>query len=346
MSYTPATKTKEAIDASIYADQGAAFRKASQNLLPKMSDAYGGRSDAHRSHFGLSNCGHTCARALWYSWKWVKAKLFPARVLRLFNRGHLEEARFLAMLVSAKFEVYFETEEGGQFKLDDHNGHAGSAIDGIVVGIPDLPAGEAALTEMKTHAEKSFNEVVRKGVMESKFIHYVQMQVYMNKYELKWALYMAVNKNNDEIHLELVHYDPVVAERYLERSGLLIYSDKAPARLSDSPGWYECKFCEFTKICHQKEVPEINCRTCIHSTPIANKEWHCSWYDEKLPKEVQLRHDCPSHLFNPELLNAAKVVEGDESEGWLKISWLDKHITLGNGEDNTITSKQLQDGDH
>jgi hypothetical protein len=342
--YTPATKTLDAIEKAMEDDQGAKFRNALKYFLPKMEDAYRGEADRHRSHFGFSNAADECARKLWYSFKWAKAKKFSARILSLFNRGHLEEARFLAMLAQAGFEVHFETPEGGQFKISDHNGHAGSALDAVVVGIPDLEPDTPVLVEMKTHGEKSFKDVVKKGVKESKPIHYGQMQIYMSKYQLQWGLYMAVNKNTDTLHLELIVLEPVMAERYIERAGMIIYTDKAPPRLSDSPAWYECKYCDFSKICHQKDVPEINCRTCIHSTPVADKKWHCGYYNTDLPKETQLI-GCNAHLFNHELLNGAKVTKDFIDEGWYELLWKDRIITLGNdGDTQHTTSQELIDG--
>ena len=343
-----AHKTLAAIDAAIYTDQGTSYRKALEELLPKMTDAYRPTADRHRSHFGFSSAGESCARKLWYSWLWTQSSKFPARILRLFNRGHLEEARFLAMLISAGYDVHFETADGGQFKIDDHNGHAGSAIDGVVVGIPDLLANTPALIEMKTHNDKQFKQLVKKGVKESHHKHFVQMQIYMKKYKLDVGLYMATNKNDDELHCEIIPFDQGVAERYIERSGMIIYSvDDAPARISNSPGWFECKFCNYNKMCHLKELPEINCRTCTHSSPISNKRWHCSRHNKIISKEIQLKQDCKDHLFRPSLINGAKLLVSDPDDGWIKIAWQNREITLGIKDEVAYTSSQdLINGDY
>lgn len=338
---TPATKTLEAVEAAMEADQGTAYRAALEKLLPKMDDAYRPTADRHRSHFGFSTAGDKCARKLWFSFKWVLAKAFKSRILRLFNRGHLEEARFLALLMGAGFEIHFETEDGGQFKIEDHNGHAGSAIDGVVMGIPDLKPDEPALAEMKTHNDKSFKQVSTKGVKIAHPKHYTQMQIYMKKYGLQWGLYMAVNKNDDDLWFELIVLDEPWADRYIERSGMIIYSDEAPARVNDSASWFECKFCDYTKICHDFGVPEINCRTCCHSTPVSNKRWHCNHHNSIISKAQQLRQDCPDHLFNPNLLNQAEVLNADTEDGWIKIEWKEEEILLGS--DQGLTSQEFRD---
>lgn len=344
MSYTSATKTLEAIDKAIYADQGASFRKHLEIVLPKMEDGYRGTSDRHRSHFGFSSAGEKCARKLWYSWLWTIPASFPARIQRLFNRGHLEEARFIAMMQCAGFEVHYETKTGGQFKISDHNGHAGSALDAVVVGIPDLPEGTPAMTEMKTHSDKQFKKLQRTGVQESHPKHFVQMQIYMRKYELEWGLYLGVNKNDDELHAELIYNDKACADRYIDRAGLIIYSQEAPDRCSDSIGWWECKCCAYKNLCHKDDVPEINCRTCIHSSPVSNKRWHCSFHNSIISKERQLKQDCEDHIFRPALLNGATMLRSDPEEGWVKIAWRNREITLGTKDEVPYTSsKNLQD---
>lgn len=55
-------------------------------------------NDGHRRHLGASLIGHECSRYLWYTFRWVKAPDFDGRMYRLFQRGHLEENRFIEYL--------------------------------------------------------------------------------------------------------------------------------------------------------------------------------------------------------------------------------------------------------
>ena len=346
MPVTLATKTLKLIDDAIFADQGASFRQHLGVVMPKMEDAYRGASDRHRSHFGFSSAGDKCARKLWFSYRWVKPALFPARIQRLFNRGHLEEARFIAMMQCAGLEVHYETASGGQFKISDHNGHAGSALDAVVMGVPDIPKGEPALTEMKTHGKKSFTKLVKLGVQEAHFKHYIQMQIYMRKNKLKWALYLAVQKDDDELYGEIISLDADIADGYIARAGTIIYSVDAPERISTTPAWWECKFCDYLAICHHDDVPEINCRTCIHSGPATNKRWFCTYHEEVIDKEKQLS-GCGDHIFLPSLLNKAMVLNSVPDEGWIKIAFREREITLGvkDGVERT-TSEGLAKGEY
>lgn len=184
-------------------------------------------------------------------------------------------------------------ETGKQFQVQDHGGHFGGSLDALIFDSPDMP-DEWILGEYKTHNEKSFKEVVSKGVMRAKWVHYVQMQIYMYKMGLRAALYFAVNKNDDDLHIEVVYLDTSVAERYLERAGRIIEMREPPPRISESAAWYLCKFCDMAGVCHRGDAPAINCRTCIHSIPTSDGTWFCGYHNQPLPESVQ-KAGCQHH---------------------------------------------------
>lgn len=271
-----ATKTMAAIDAALEADQGAKFRGLLRGLMPLAEDAYRDEEDSYRTHLGASLIGRECAREIWYGWHWVTKPRFPGRILRLFNRGHLEEPRFVALLLMIGCEVWQHTEDGKQFRISGHRGHYGGSLDGVVRGLPDLPPGTPALAEFKTHNDKSFAKLVSEGVQSAKLEHYVQMQQYMGKNSLPWSIYMAVNKNDDTIHAELVEFNPATFTRFFDRAGMIINQNEPPPRINNSPGWFKCKFCDHSPVCHGPAQPERNCRTCLHSIPDDEGQWVCT----------------------------------------------------------------------
>lgn len=295
-----AVQTLTAIDNALEADQGAKYRQILGTVIPHMGDAFRGEQEPFRSHMGGSLIGGECARAIWYGWRWVTKPTFPGRILRLFNRGHLEEARFIALLLMIGVEVYQQDAEGNQFRISHANGHFGGSGDGVGVNIPDLQPGQAALLEFKTHGEKSFKELSAKGVRDAKFEHYVQMNVYMRKMGLAVALYGAVNKNTDELYLEIVVLDVAVADQFLDRGEKLIGMEEPPTRMNESPGFWKCRFCDHRPVCHMKAEPEVNCRTCVYSKPVDNAQWVCTKYDNIIPKETQLV-GCKSYTRNPSI---------------------------------------------
>lgn len=269
-----ATKTMLAIEDALQKDQGSSFREHLGNLMPLANDAYSTKEDPWRDHLGASVIGRECARELWYSFRWTTLKKFDGRMLRLFNRGHLEEPRFIAMLLMIGCQVWPTDADGTQIRISGHKGHFGGSLDGVAQGIPDLP-DIPVLTEFKTHSEKSFLKLKDDGVMSAKWEHFVQMQMYMGKMTLTWALYAAVNKNTDELHLELVQFDRAQYERYLDRSVKLIEAKEPPPKINESPGWFKCKFCDHADVCHGAGIPARNCRTCVYSQPVDNGKWLC-----------------------------------------------------------------------
>lgn len=292
-----ADQTIELIDKSIEKDKGNLFKKLLRETVAECEDAYRSE-DGIRGHLGASMIGTKCTRSLWYSFRWADQENASGRIMRLWNRGHLEEARFVAMLRAAGIKIWQHDENGKQFRMLDIGGHFAGSCDGVGKGFPEDPK-TAMLQEYKTHNDKSFSELESKGLQAAKPQHYSQMQTYMRKLELKKGFYLAVNKNTDALYGEIINYDADQAEHLAARASYVITSPVAPVRLSQLPTWYECKFCAFSKICHKGAAPKVNCRTCKWSSPVENG-WHCGHpnNEHSLTKEQQ-RDACASYERNP-----------------------------------------------
>lgn len=271
-----ATKTLTVINDALMLDQGAKFRGLLKDLMPLAGDAYDTKNEEFRTHLGASLIGRECDRELWYSFRWATSKKFDGRILRLFNRGHLEEPRMIALLQMIGCETWQLDQNGKQFRISGHRGHFGGSLDAVVRGIPDLP-NEPCLAEFKTYNNQSFAKLITEGVVKAKWEHFIQQQIYMGKNSLNWSLYLAVNKNDDALHGELVQFDPIIYTKYLERAERIIDQNIAPTRINESPSWYKCKFCDHKGVCHDKKVlPARNCRTCVHSRVGDVGEWFCT----------------------------------------------------------------------
>lgn len=285
--------------------------KIEQEILAAIDKAiFERQEDSRRSHLGASLIGGPCARELWYKFRWATTRKHRAQLLRLFDRGHETEPRFIKWLADAGCEVRaHDLETGEQFRISDVNSHFGGSLDGIARW-PQFFGSQEFLLEFKTHNDKSFKKLQTESVKRAKPIHYTQMQVYMAKRDLPFALYCAINKNDDHIYLEIVPvdggvYPPVRA--YAER---IIVSDVAPPRINNSASFYICKFCDEQTVCHYGGIPGVNCRTCISSKPVENGEWHCSRWGAAIPDEFQ-RDGCEKHVYKPELFDAELVESAD-----------------------------------
>jgi hypothetical protein len=143
-------------------------------------------------------------------------------------------------------------------------------------------------------------------------------------------MYVAVNKNTDEIYAERVKLDHMEAQRHIGKAQAVIDSNSPAPRCSDDPKAPDCLFCAYHGLCFSNEwlsvegkwqfVPfsrdrlERNCRTCLHSTPVpeVNKDgvgaWTCA-KDNSYIKDGKFQ--CDDHLFVPDLLYPWRVINAD-----------------------------------
>ena len=258
------------------------------------------QGDGFRDHLGASLIGKPCARALWYDFRWVTRSQHPGRLLRLFETGQLEENRLVRNLRATGATVLeVDPETGRQFRVEAHGGHFGGSLDGVALDLLEAPKTWHVL-EFKTHSVKSFADLAAKGVEASKPQHAAQMQIYMHLTGITRALYVAVCKDTDALHIERVAADNELAQRLLEKAGRIIFAQHPPARISEDPAWFECRMCSHHDACHGGGGAAITCRSCLHATPVEGG-WHCTRHDQMRSSQEQ-RSACAKHLFIPDLV--------------------------------------------
>lgn len=264
----------------------------------------------HRQHLGASIIGHHCTRHLWYVFRHAESKKFPGRMLRLFDTGKREEARIIAELKAIGCDV-FADDGSSQYRVSAIGGHFAGSMDAVLHGYHEAPT-QYIVCEMKTHNAKSYKELVDKRVQAAKPMHYAQMQVYMGLTGMTRALYFAVNKDTDEIYTEYLHFDKDEFDRLFKRAASIINASEPPLRISEDQTFYLCKFCDSFDICHGTQAPEVNCRTCAHSTPdIQDGGWLCA-------KHGDVVQTCSDHRYIPILLEKfAEMTDANEKENWV-----------------------------
>lgn len=266
------------------------------------------KEDWRRNHYGASIMGRKCDRYKWQSFHWAKDPQHDARMLRLFAHGHAEENVFVAELRAAGYEV-IQPDGSERFRFKE--GHIGGEGDGLILDF--LGDGDDALLECKTHSERSFTRLVtKKSVKQCKPEHYTQVNVYMHKLGLKWALYVACNKNNSELYYEIIPYDEKHARKALSEARNLVVNPNVPEKMDDffAPCVLISKEgkkypCDYHGLCHGnlEVLPERNCRTCMEATATQSGEWRCEHHDRALSVDEQ-KAGCRDHLYHPGLLNA------------------------------------------
>lgn len=169
-------------------------------------------------------------------------------------------------------------------------GHFSGSGDGqvsqaVAKWFPEIEGLGWGLFENKTHKQSYFAGLVRKGMVQDKPSHHMQMQMYMHELGLKWGLYVAVNKDTDEIYVEVVHYKPEVARPLVIRARQIITMREAPPRMTQDPSFFECRFCHHRELCHYDGGPDKNCRSCVFAQAMTGKRWRCNKFDQIIPKD-------------------------------------------------------------
>jgi len=305
-----------------------------------------GDTEPPREYLGASIIGTECDRELWYAFNDCIQEDFPGRLYRLFETGHLQEARMVKNLRDIGVTVHDTNEKGEQFGFIDIGGHFRGHLDGCALGVLEAPK-TWHLLEFKTHNKKYFAALIKRGVRVEFPKHYAQCQVYMHKTGMKRTLYMAVNKDTDELYTERINYDGRYADGMVERARRIITTKKAPERCATKPGTFVCKFCSAADLCWGTSnkalpVPYISCRQCCHSTPEMDTDhgrWSCAYSGATISRNKQFEA-CPHHLVLPDLIHFANPT--DATENTIEFTNKDGSIwTHGEGEGKWSTKELM-----
>ena len=259
----------------------------------------------------VGDLGHECDRKLWYDFRRVSPPEFiEGRKESIFETGKYWEERLTEKLIEIGCYVS-EQQELVKFV----GGHVRGRIDGEVRSLPVAPK-TVHIVEFKSSNDKGFKELLTKGLQKGKPLHYAQCQMYMHGRSLTRALYVCVNKNDDDIFEQRVEYDATYCLRLLARAERIIKADDPPSRVSEKPTVPPCIWCKHKAVCHEGAWPLKNCRTCLHSTPITTSEnacWDCAKWQKPLTLAEQAA-GCPSHLFIPSLVPGEQIDSDPDAE--------------------------------
>jgi hypothetical protein len=237
-------------------------------------------TDLYLGRLGSSFIGEECVRQIWLDWRGFAREQFEGRMLRLFETGHLQEARIVEDLRRAGFAVWDKREDGRQFEFGDPTGHFITKVDGIIKDVPEHE--KPHVLEIKTHNKNSFSSLVKKGVQEAKPTHYAQVQISMALGGFTRALYVAVCKDDEQFYVERIREDAVEQDKLKAKITKLTEARLRPAGISDDGSSFGCKFCSMKAVCVKEAEPLRHCRTCAMCTPGAEGKWVCELNKETL----------------------------------------------------------------
>ncbi|MBZ9973482.1 oxidoreductase [Mesorhizobium sp. BR1-1-12] len=264
----------------------------------------------------VSTLAEECERKLFYDFRWASPhESIPGRTLRIFETGNVEEERWIENLRMIGCEVWDRDDNGKQIMVEACGGHVRGYLDSEILGLPEAPK-TIHVGEIKSHNAKSFARLLKDGVQKSKPAHYGQIQTYMYRRGRDRGIYLAVNKDTDELYAERVKLDVEFVIRLLARAQRIIDADTPPAKLHEDPAHkmaFACGWCKHKPICHEHAAPRVNCRTCLYSTPEEGGSWSCARFSKPLSADEQAA-GCPAHLTLPGLVAGEQIDADEEAE--------------------------------
>jgi hypothetical protein len=308
--------------------------------------------EKRRGYLGMSSIGHACDRKLWNDFRFVKRNVFDAATLRKFEDGHKSEdimADRLRMVDG--IQLHTLNDNGEQFGFQDVKGHFRGHMDGAIKGILEAPRTwhvwehKACDRVVKNKLEKAVATQGEKDALKHwNETYYAQAVLYMYYSEMK-RHYLTVSCSGTRTHISVrTEANKSYAKRLMHRAADIITTDQPPLKVSDDPDYFVCKNfgCTYRDICHSDELPDVNCRTCVHSKPVDNGKWHCGFYDEEIKPDLQIA-GCDEHVYIPALLSSfADMIGADELINAVQYHNRINDQTFWNGsQQSSYTSKEL-----
>lgn len=243
-----------------------------------------------RWHLGASMIGHHCARFLTYDFRWCAPReKLQGYQARIFQEGRRKEEEIKDHLNTVGMKLETHTPDGKQFKYSGVHGHYGGSVDAKSFF---EPMAQPVVWEIKTHNTKNFSKVVQNGVQAEQPKHFAQICAYGAAFSTDYGIYVAYNKNDSDIHFEIVEIDHNLAKELEYKAEQIITAQALPIKYSNDPAHFKCKICPARGVCHAGQPYEVNCRSCSNSNPTENGEWWCRHYQAIIPRHVVVNPNC------------------------------------------------------
>lgn len=316
------------------------------------SQAFSG--DQPRRYLGASAVGHECSRRLWYGFRWALSRAITASGYRAIQDGHRGEAVMIDWLRSIPgIQLWTEDPEqpGKQISFEALAGHFRGNIDGVIQGLLQAPK-TPHVWEMKVCNEAKWNKlnklICEKGekaaLAEWDAVYFAQAQIYMDQLNLTRHYLTVGTPGNRAVTSCRTDYQPKFAKAILKKAETIITADRPPLKISENATWYICKFCDYHSLCHGKTLPDVNCRTCAHSTARIDEKaapWTC---ELNQPEILNSQRGCASHAWHPDLLaNHAEAINANPKTGVITFRMkADPAVTFENGA-GAVSSRVMKD---
>ena len=261
-----------------------------------------------RPYLGMSSIGESCSRKLWLRFRWMLRETFDAATLKRFEDGHLGEDLIVKRLQRIASVTLTHT-GASQLTYSDCDGHFQGHPDGLIQGVLQAPK-TPHIFEAKVCSDKKITELKKakfelgekKALKKWNPVYHAQAILYMFYEGLTRHYLVAATPGVRDWISVRTDADNDLAKTLRSKADRIIKSQNQPEKVSEDPTWFECRMCAFAQVCHEKKLPDRNCRTCSHAEIGANGTWHCVLFKEVLSLDKQAA-GCPSHVHLPSMVD-------------------------------------------
>jgi CRISPR/Cas system-associated exonuclease Cas4 (RecB family) len=112
--------------------------------------------------------------------------------------------------------------------------------------------------EVKASGQKKYDEFVKlraewgeKRTLERwNEGYYAQGQIYMRYFNLDRHYLVVALAGGRDMAACRTEFNPEYAERLVDKADRILQATSEPARVSDKPDFFQCRWCPFAKVCH------------------------------------------------------------------------------------------------
>jgi len=220
--------------------------------------AVASQSKERRDYLGASQLGNPCARAIWYEYHGYEREPFDAETLFNFEDGHRTEELVIKRFKALPFIQIWDVDAAGkQWGFSAFGGKLKGHLDGVILGLVQAPKTphvfEVKACNAKKYAElaKAVADYGEKQALEKwNATYFAQAQLYCHFMLLDRHYLVAAMAGGRDMMAIRTEYQPEVAERLVDKAEKILQATSEPARVSDKPDFYLCRWCAFAKVCH------------------------------------------------------------------------------------------------
>jgi len=247
--------------------------KTAQDVVEAIDEGYAkNKRERPRQYIGASIVGNPCGAYLAYSLRGYPEDAPDPKLQRIFQMGHILED-FVVRDLKRKADVRVWEKDGltgRQHSYSEWGGHLSCHMDGHV----ELDDGKVRVLEIKSMNDNSWKKFASSGVKVSHPNYFAQCQMMMAMSGLEETLFIAINKNTQDYHAEIIDFDEIEVS-FLQQKVISVLDNQAEKVSTDETDW-RCRGCFNRSVCWAKTDPEKECASCANAKARKDGLWECS----------------------------------------------------------------------